>query len=358
MPIEADDSPHSPVAEAILRTLLYADVFDFPMTELEIHHFLIGAKATREVVHAALAGSAWLAERISCTGPYYTLRGRVALAETRATRDRAAETLWRAARRYGTILAHLPFVRMVALTGSLAMRNVTGAHDDIDYLILTAPGRVWLTRALIILVVRLARLRGTELCPNYVLAETALVQDQRDLYMAHELAQMVPLAFHDRYRAMCEANAWAAPWLPNATSPYYAEPDRQPRGLGRAVQHIGELLLGGALGGALERWERHRKQRKFGAAHRASPGAAQIDDDRVKGHFQDHGQAILARYRERLTAYRLQDATPAMPPSGARQPGRATHAQSENQPAGMMRTSSRPPFASTPDPLDAQDVAR
>ena len=39
---------------AILWTLLYADIFDFPMTAAEIHHFLIDTVATREQIDHAL----------------------------------------------------------------------------------------------------------------------------------------------------------------------------------------------------------------------------------------------------------------------------------------------------------------
>jgi hypothetical protein len=49
--------------EAILHTLLYADIFDYPLTPAEIHHFLIAEPATRESVEAALEHSPWLGAR-------------------------------------------------------------------------------------------------------------------------------------------------------------------------------------------------------------------------------------------------------------------------------------------------------
>src|SRR5436853_1428378 len=51
------DQAADPTAEAILRTLLYADVFSFPMTEAEIVHFLIGLSATPAEIRAALEQS-------------------------------------------------------------------------------------------------------------------------------------------------------------------------------------------------------------------------------------------------------------------------------------------------------------
>jgi GNAT superfamily N-acetyltransferase len=275
------------------------------MKESEIHHFLIGCAASAQEVTQALDNSAWLAGRIERANGFWLVQGRAATLDRRHARDAASQALWPLARRYGCLLAHLPFVRMVTLTGALAMRNPAHAQDDIDYMIVTAPRRVWLARALAVLVVRLARVRGVGLCPNYVMAETVLVQDRRDLFMAHELAQMVPLAGLDLYTAMRAANAWTDDFLPNARQPFYTEPDARPRGLGRLLQRAAELVLAGRLGDALEAWERRRKLRKFAAAARKPGSAARLDEEHVKGHFEDRGYPIMAGYEARLRSFQL-----------------------------------------------------
>jgi hypothetical protein len=248
-----------------------------------------------------------LAGRIERVNGYCAVNGHAYIANQRYTRESASKTLWPVARRYGVLLAHLPFVRMVALTGALAMRNASGSRDDIDYILVTAPGRVWTARALTVLIVRIARLWHVGLCPNYVLAETALVQTRQDLFIAHELAQMVPLAGFHIYEAMRAANGWSRPLLPNALAPFYNEADCQPRGIGRWLQRFGELMLGGRLGDAFERWEQQRKMRKFSADARKPGSSAQIDDQRVKGHFNDYGTPALNEYQARLESYGLAD---------------------------------------------------
>ncbi len=298
-------SPDSLLAEAILRTLIYADVFNFPMTDQEIHHFLIGSHTALEEVRAGLVASRWLAERIECVNGYWVLHGRTAITLERHTRDAASQKLWPRARRYGVLLAHLPFVRMVALTGALAMRNAHDADDDIDYLLVTAPGRVWLTRALIVIIVRLVRLRGVNLCPNYVLAETALAQNNHDLYIAHEVTQMVPLSGLEVYNAIRAANGWTSDLLPNADGVFYAEADAQPKNAGRVAQRIGEWLLGGWIGTSLEGWEQRRKLRKFASEAQKPHSSAQLDAEHVKGHFNDYGYPTLHKYQDRLVEYGL-----------------------------------------------------
>lgn len=294
----------TPLESAILRTLLYADIFDCPLTEAELHHFLIGCAADLPTLRAALYGSARLARYLERCDEFWLLRGRGATIPARLSRRAASQRLLPTARFYGKLLAHLPFVRMVALTGALAMHNARHAHDDIDFLIVTAPNRVWLTRLLAVLVVRLARLRGVQLCPNYVLSETALSQTQQDIYMAHELAQMIPLAGEALYRAMRQQNSWTRAFLPNAQGALHRLGEGAPRGLGRALQRLAERLLSGKLGDWLERFEYRRKIRKFAALDTPN-SAAQLDSERVKGHFEDHGAQIRAAYARNLSAYAL-----------------------------------------------------
>jgi hypothetical protein len=298
------------IEEAILRTVLYADIFDYPLTPAEIHYYLIAATASIQQVSLTLDRSPWLASRLIVTRGYVTLAGRQSIAAVRETRRRSSAELWPVARRWAALVGALPFVRMVAVTGALAVDNApTG--DDIDYLIVTTPGRVWLARALSVILVRVARLFGVGLCPNYVLAQSALSQQRRNLFIAHDLAQMVPLAGHSIYSQMRAANPWAVEFLPQALAPMRDEPELRLSAWQAAFQHAAEWLLGGRLGDALERWERDRKLRKFAPVAGQSSSAAELDADRVKGHFDDHGHPILNQFNARVQRYLADRAQPA-----------------------------------------------
>ncbi|MFP4324128.1 MAG: hypothetical protein ACLFTK_16860 [Anaerolineales bacterium] len=296
--------PPTPLEAAIFKTLLYADVFDFPLTQAEVHHYLIEDNATLDAVQTTLADSPWLRARVIHTEGYCAVRRGAA----RARRSRAAgcATQWEKGVRYGRLLAGLPFVRMVALTGALAVHNARDAHDDLDYLIVTAPGRVWVTRMLAVVAVRLARVWGVELCPNYVLSQTQLAQAQQDLYIAHELAQMVPISGGALYHDMRRANPWADALMPNAGVPLQAPADFTPRGWARRLQGVAEWLLGGWLGDRLESWEQRRKARRFAQEDaRYDHSAAIINAEQVKGHFDDYGHGVLCAYEDRLREHGL-----------------------------------------------------
>ena len=142
--------------------------------------------------------------------------GREAIVETRKRRAQVAARLWTKAARYGQIIASLPFVRMVAITGSLAMNN-TDEGKDVDYMIVTAPNHLWICRAFALLIARIAKLEGIHLCPNYLITTNALELKERSLYVAHELAQMVPLSGMEIYDEMRRLNDWVDDYLPNAS---------------------------------------------------------------------------------------------------------------------------------------------
>jgi hypothetical protein len=289
---------------AILETLLYFDLFDYPLAPEEVTRYLGGVRSTAEDVRACLAQTHFLAGRVSEIDGYLALRGREALIARRLERAAASDRLWRRARRFMRVLRLVPFVRMIAITGALSMKN-SAAGDDIDVLIVTAPARVWLTRALAIALVYAGKLCGDTLCPNYVISERALMLDKHTLFVAHEFIQMVPvygLAVYDRMRA---ANPWIQIMLPNAQPLWQGQPDPPPGLIGRSLKRGLEGLLSGRVGDALEAWEMQRKLRKFQAKLGWPDSAAILDRDHVKGHFADYGGPVMRLYAERVAQLEL-----------------------------------------------------
>jgi len=294
---------------AILRTVAYSDIFDYPLSAAEVHRYLDSAAASPDEVSAAL-------DRLSTT-VVRDDRGRVALAgraeifPVRDRRRRVADRMWPAARRWSRLIGRLPLVRMVAITGALAVDNVDPG-DDADLLIVTVAGRVWLCRALVTQAVRAARLGGVELCPNWLLAEDTLELADRSLFAARELAQMVPVAGLPVYRRIRRLNRWSDRYLPNAIGPPVrcdggdAEPPFPSR--------LAERLALGRVGAAVDRWDRRRKRREI---LRATPESTEIvlDASQCKGHVDGHGDRIRRAYAVRLRRLGIDDSAP--PPSGA-----------------------------------------
>jgi hypothetical protein len=273
----------------VLRALAYSDIFDFPLTAEEVREALPFEAALIEV-EAALDA---IGSRIAFVA-YYMLAGREEIAETRERRRVASAALIDQARWWGRLIGALPFVRSVVVTGSLAVDNAE-MGDDIDYLVVTKPGRVWTARALVVAVVRVARLRGVELCPNFVVAEDALAMDD-NAYVARELVQMRPVTGIDVARRLLDENAWWRCYLPNATPAVLAESTAKTP---RRLQAVAESFLGGRIGDLIEAALLRHKGESLRRAAGANPEAV-FDASMAKGHVEAHRGRIEAALTARV----------------------------------------------------------
>ena len=213
--------------------------------------------------------------------------------------------MWPQALRYGRLIAGLPFVRMLAITGSLAMNNVEN-NPDIDYLVVTVGGRLWMVRAMVLAVARLAALQGVRLCPNYLVSEQALVFEEHTLYTAHELAQMIPLFGMEVYRRISSLNRWKERLLPNAQGLPPSILDRiSPRHRRPGMKPALEAALRLPPGAWFERWEMGRKIRKLSHEQSGSP-ESRFGADYCKGHKDRHAQRTEQILRQRLANLHLE----------------------------------------------------
>ena len=290
--------PLTDIEAAILHTVAYVDFFNYPLTAVQVHRYLEGVRATLAEVTAVLTNDHIVPRRLSRQDGYFTLPGREAIVALRREREAVSRQLWPQATRYGRLLAHLPFVRMVAVTGSLTMNNAT-SDADVDYLVVTEHGRLWLCRAFIIALVRLARREQIELCPNYILSENALEFPDPNLYIAHEIAQMVPLSGLDVYRRLRQINAWTDIFLPNAAG----SPEYSTNVAPSHWQKWAELPLRTPIGRWLEQWEMNRKIQKL-QIHETGSTETKFGPDVCKGHFDAYKTPTMKAYRTKLHSLR------------------------------------------------------
>jgi len=296
-----DVSPKN-LLRSVLHTLAYADVFDYPLTAHEVYRYLPSANASFEEVTQLLANTALF----SHIDNYYTLRGREQTIEIRERRAQIGYQLWPKAAWYGRLIATLPFVRMVAVTGSLTMNNVDDGKDvDIDYLIVTIPNHLWTCRALALLLARFAKLAGLNLCPNYLVTTNALRLEERSLYSAHELAQMIPLSGMEIYDEIRRQNSWMVDYLPNALTLPELPPGLKVMQEPILMQNILEILFRLPLGILFEKWEMHRKIARL-TREQSSSLESYFSADVCKGHVDRHGQRTENAVQERLKQIVLQ----------------------------------------------------
>ncbi len=211
-----------PLSKAIFRTLAYADVFDYPLKKEEIWQFLLSDIGYRiSDIEKALEKLPRTAKKEG----YYYLRGRRRLVSLRQKRARWSREKLKIGQRVANWLKFIPTIKMVAVTGALAMAN-TDKEDDIDLMIVTTKNRLWLTRLLAVLLIEVVASRRRpgdqkardKICLNMFLDEVhlAIPKKERDLFSAHEVGQMKVLWEKDgTYPKFLKANQWVKQYLPN-----------------------------------------------------------------------------------------------------------------------------------------------
>jgi glycosyltransferase involved in cell wall biosynthesis len=304
-PVVAAASAHPDVAAddpswAVLATVVYADLFDAPVTVDEAARTCLGAQLSpaeirERVARAPLAGLVALHPN-----GHLTLRGREALVARQA--DGALRTAELLARHRPVIaaLASLPFVRMLALSGGTAHRNARGG-DDIDLFVVASAGRAYTAYTMLFLASTLTRRRGI-LCPNYLVDEGHLqIAYHHDLFTAHQAVSLVPLAGIDTFDRFVDANeAWVRRFYPS----YVPRAPEEPVAAS-AAQRLAERAFRWSLGDEIERvlsvaWRFHLGRR---AARSPQPDLV-LDPGILKLHLSDHRRNVLARFEDRLAGLR------------------------------------------------------
>lgn len=319
------------LGHGILEALAYSDVFEYPLHLEELHRYL-PVRADVEELQAALESASNL---IQSTEGYYFLAGRAGIVEIRKRREERSRKLLPRALKYGHILGSLPFVRMAALTGSLAVMNVS-EDADFDYMLVAAQGRVWTARAFALAFNRCVRTFGHAVCPNLIVSDSALEWPRRDLYSARELCQMIPITGMDVYRRLMKANEWVKEFLPNAfhaseanvgesaaktrhrehgerrvlqsfsmrsaaNTPFRSKANHQSarNPFLRAIQSHVEFLLRGRVGDRLESWEMTRKIARF--SRQEGFGEETVFTAEVcQGNFHHHRKRTHEAFQNRL----------------------------------------------------------
>lgn len=281
----------SSLERAILETLAYSDVFDYPLTFDELHYYLT-FPASKEELNTCLHSLSSIASEDG----YYFLPNRSAIVQTRRQRKQTSLPAFHRAMKYGRILGSLPFVRMAALTGSLAVLNLS-KDADMDYMLVTTTGRLWLARAIAVTYGRFMRLFGDRICVNLLVSESDLKWNVQDLYSARELCQMIPITGMGVYLYVRKHNDWTNTFLPNAES----TPEITPQVVSSisGLQKILETLLRGKFGNILEAWTMNFQLKKIRRTY-GSGLEANFSADLCQGNFHDHRTWTNQSLGERL----------------------------------------------------------
>ena len=135
----------------ILRTLLYYDIFSYPLTTDEVFTFLPQNTVTPTEIKQTIEQLSSEPETpFDIKNGYVYIKPKQQNITLRLEREEISKTSWKKARFMTHIIKRCPFVRAVMVSGSLSKNN-SDKTSDLDFFIITKPNRLWISRTLLML---------------------------------------------------------------------------------------------------------------------------------------------------------------------------------------------------------------
>jgi hypothetical protein len=237
-----------PAERAVLHTLRYFEIFSYPLTAEEVFHYSgercvsleEAGEKLKDLVNQGL---------VFQFGHYFQTKNDAAWVPVRVACNRRADQFLPIAHQRARLIGNFPFVRAVCVSGSLSKHSIR-ADGDIDFFVITAPGRLWLARTLLVLFKKVFLFNSHKyFCVNYFIDTDHLEIEEKNLFTATESVTLLPMYGPGVYETFCRANAWAWERYPNFPKrSTQGMPDKAPGRLKRML----ESLLNGRLGAWLD----------------------------------------------------------------------------------------------------------
>lgn len=198
----------------IIKALLYFDIFKYPLTREELFESS-AVKVSWQLFNKEL-------EEMLLSGIIKEEEGFVSSLERtssdiirRLKGNEGASKILPVALSYSRKIARFPFVDCVCLSGSLS-KNYFDEKSDVDYFIITKPGRLWLCRTFLMLYYKLLPAGKKKFwCTNYFITSDNLSIPDINAFTGTELAFLIPTVNYPLYRQLTLENNWYVNRFPN-----------------------------------------------------------------------------------------------------------------------------------------------
>ena len=210
------------IRQDILKVLAYFDYFSYPLTCEDV-----GLFACNEYYQKDIAETLSELTRdgiIFKLDEFYSLQNKLNLADKRRKGNQMAVKQIAIARKAARLISRFPFVKTVAVSGSLS-KHYADDKTDIDFFIITKANRLWIARTLMHLFKKLTYINGKQhwFCMNYYVDELGLEIPEKNIFTAMEIITLLPMEGLVHFKKFKEANTWVNDFFPAHTIASNAE---------------------------------------------------------------------------------------------------------------------------------------
>jgi hypothetical protein len=304
------------LTQKIITTLAYYDAMDYPMTAFEVWKYLISHNA-QQVTHNTKEEEISLLDiikelenedvkkHIDQFRGYYFLKGIEGLVKQRLERNKIAEQKFKTTRHIVKWLRLVPYIRMVAATGTLAMKN-TQKKSDLDLLIVLKHGHIFTGRTLVTGLVHFLGVRrygdkiSNRICLNFFITDESLEISLKDLFSANEYSFIWPLFDQGIFRKFQEANKWIENFKGNFQPNVLPNLKMPGDNFGiKMIRKIGETILSFSF---LEKWLKNWQIQRIAKDPRTHLAGAMVmaDDNALIFLPEPQGPEIFLKFKEKL----------------------------------------------------------
>ena len=295
------------VDEQILRTLLYFDIFNYPLKSQEVFKFL-GIPALDKSIVTSRLSSLTDQKIVFQFGELFSLKNDDALIDRRLKGNREADKFLILAQKKASFISKFPFVRAVLASGSLS-KGYMDEGSDLDFFIITAPNRLWIARTLLVLYKRIFLANSHKhFCVNYFIDEKHLEIEEKNLFTATELATIIPLYGSKQYENLQEVNSWLAEFFPNYTPRSTSDvPSLKLSWPKKVFEGLISLCFANKVEKYLQNATRARWKRLYEKSYSASDFkvAFKSKPHASKNHPRNFQRTIIEVYDEKLRSFGL-----------------------------------------------------
>ena len=253
------------IRKDILATLAYFNMFDYPLKKNEIFLYLGHCNDYREFEQALT--NLLKDQAVYKMADFYSLQNDSKLAIRRFKGNELATSMLKKAEKAAAIISAFPFVKAVAVSGSLS-KHFADEQSDIDFFIITQANRLWIARTFLHIFKKLTFLvrRQGHFCMNYFIDEKDSAIMEKNIYTAMEIATVLPLRDNGSFDQFFKANSWASVFFPNKY--LYTPSVRKP---GNSwIKRLTEKSLNNTFGDSLDNFLMKQTARSWNAKTRAN----------------------------------------------------------------------------------------